>query len=72
MVLILAAIIYWQILEIDGVFRHRDPAEDGIDPALLTHISPIGWGNVVLNGESHLNRSLVRHPRGVTQLSVEN
>jgi TnpA family transposase len=42
LVLILAAIIYWQILQIDGVLRHWDPTEDGIDPALLTHLSPLG------------------------------
>jgi hypothetical protein len=38
LVLILAAIIYWQILEIDSVLRHWDPAEDGIDLVLLNHI----------------------------------
>jgi Tn3 transposase DDE domain len=72
LVLILAAIIYWQILQIDGVLRHWDPTEDGIDPALLTHLSPLGWDNVVLYGEYHLDRSLVHHPRGVTQRSVDN
>ena len=51
LVLILAAIIYWQIREIDTVLRHWDPGEEGIDPALLPHISPIGWDNVILYGE---------------------
>jgi hypothetical protein len=64
--------LYWQILEIDGVLRHWDPTEDGIAPALLTHISPIGWDNVVLYGEYHLDRRLVHHPRGVTPRSGEN
>jgi hypothetical protein len=72
LVLILAAIIYWQILEIDGVLRHWGAAEDGIATAFLTHISPIGWDNVVLYGEYHLDRRLVRHPRGLTQLPGEN
>ena len=31
LVLILAAIIYWQIREIDTVLRHWDPGEDGVD-----------------------------------------
>jgi hypothetical protein len=39
LVLILAALIYWQIREIDMVLRHWDPMEEGIDPALLPHIS---------------------------------
>jgi hypothetical protein len=72
LVLILAALIYWQIQQIDGVLQHWDPTEDGIDPALLTHISPIGWDNVVLYGEYHLDRSLVRHPPSVTQRSAEH
>jgi TnpA family transposase len=72
LVLILAALIYWQILQIDGVLQHWNPTEDGIAPALLTHISPIGWNNVVLYGEYHLDRSLVRHLPSVTQRSAEH
>jgi hypothetical protein len=72
LVLILAAIIYWQIREIDMVLRHWDPVEEGIDPALLPHISPIGWDNVILYGEYALDPSLVRHPHGVPQHRVEN
>jgi TnpA family transposase len=72
LVLIMAAIIYWQILGIDGVLRHWDPVEDGVDPALLRHLSPIGWDNVVLYGEYHLDRSLVRHPPSVTPRSAEH
>ena len=71
--LILAALIYWQILESDRVLRHWDPAEDGIAPALLIHISPIGWDNIVLYGEYALDRSLVaRYPRHGRELGVEN
>ena len=55
LVLILAAIIHWQILEIGDVLRHWDPAEAGVGPSLLTHISLIPWGNVVLYGAYHLN-----------------
>jgi hypothetical protein len=66
------ALIYWQILEIDGVLQYWDPAEDGVDPSLLSHISPIGWDNVVLYGEYHLDRSLVHHPPRVTPRSGEH
>ena len=65
LVLILAAIIYWQIREIDMVLRHWDPVEEGIDPALLPHISPIGWDNVILYGEYALDPGWVRHPHGI-------
>jgi TnpA family transposase len=72
LVLILAAIIYWQILEIDSVLRHWDPEAEGVNPALLPHLSPIGWENVVLYGEYHLDRNLVHQPRRERELSVEN
>jgi len=73
LVLILAAIIYWQIREIDTVLRHWDPSEDGIDASLLPHISPIGWDNIVLYGEYALDRGLVsRRPSRLVTLDVEN
>ena len=68
----LAAIIYWQIREIDTVLRHWDPEDEGIDPALLPHISPIGWDNVILYGEYALDPGWVRHPHGIPQHRVEN
>jgi hypothetical protein len=64
--------IYWQILEIDSVLRHWDPEAEGGNPALLPHLSPIGWENGMLYGEYHLDRDLVHHPRGATELGVEN
>jgi TnpA family transposase len=72
LVLNLAAIIYWQIREIDTVLRHWDPIEESIDPALLPHISPIGWDNVILYGEYALDPGWVRHPHGLPQHRVEN
>src|SRR6266536_3491744 len=51
LVLILAAIVYWQITEIDRVLRTWDLHEEELDPDLLAHISPIGWDNVLLYGE---------------------
>jgi TnpA family transposase len=73
LVLILAAIIYWQIMQIDAVLRVWDPQSDGIDPRLLAHISPIGWENVILYGEYTLDRTLVHPLSGsLTELSGEN
>jgi TnpA family transposase len=73
LVLSLAAIIYWQIREIDTVLRHWDPSEDGVDASLLPHISPIAWDNIVLYGEYALDRGLVaHHPSRMAELEVEN
>jgi TnpA family transposase len=73
LVLILAAIIYWQIREIDTVLRHWDPGEDGVDASLLPHMSPVWWDNIVLYGEYALDRGLVsRHPSRMAELDVEN
>jgi len=57
--LILACIIYWQAREIARVLSQYRPEEDGIDPVLLEHISPIEWDNVVLYGEYIINRKLI-------------
>jgi TnpA family transposase len=67
LVLILAAIVYWQIKEIDRVLAVCDPELAGLDLELLTHISPIQWENVLLYGEYTLDRSRVhRLPAGRT------
>jgi hypothetical protein len=50
-VLIEAAIIYWQILQIDEVLRFWDLESEELDSSWLAHISPIRWDNVVLYGE---------------------
>ena len=47
---ILAAVVYWQIREIERVRGEIDPEDDG-PVELLAHISPISWDNVVLYGE---------------------
>ncbi len=73
LVLILAAIISWQIRAIDTVLRHWDPDEDGVDASLLPHMSPSGWDNIVLYGEYALDRGLVsRRPSRLVTLDVEN
>ena len=63
LLLILAAIIYWQIREIDRVLSEAGSDADDLNFELLSHISPIGWDNVLLYGEYQLNRSLVRSER---------
>ena len=63
LLLILAAIIYWQIREIDRVLSEAGSDADDLNFELLSHISPIGWDNVLLYGQYQLNRSLVRSER---------
>ena len=57
--LILACIIYWQAKELERVMSAAGP-DDAIEPALLEHVSPIEWENVVLYGQYVIDRSLVR------------
>ena len=45
---ILAAIIHWQIREIDRVLSEAGSDADDLNFELLSHISPIGWDNVLL------------------------
>ena len=56
----MACIIYWQAKEFNRVILEGEPEKAGVDLALLEHISPIGWENVVLYGEYVLNRNLVK------------
>lgn len=61
LLLIMAAIIYWQIREIERVIEKADEEElDGLRLDLLSHVSPIGWDNVTLYGEYVLRPGLVR------------
>jgi hypothetical protein len=57
--LILACIIYWQAREIERVINVCHPEAAGIDAALLEHVSPIEWDNVLLYGEYLIDRSLI-------------
>ena len=59
LVLILASIIYWQAREITRVVRQCNPKDEGIDPQLLQHVSPIEWENVVLYGQYLIDVSLI-------------
>ena len=58
--LIIACIIYWQAKEISRVVLECDPDGAGIDLSLLEHISPVGWENITLYGESVLIPNLIR------------
>lgn len=60
MTLILACIIYWQAKEINRVAIECDPEGSNIDLALMEHISPIAWENVILYGEYVLDRNLIK------------
>jgi TnpA family transposase len=60
LMLILACVIYWQAKEISRVVRWCKPEEDKIDVAVLEHISPIEWDNVILYGQYVLDRAKVR------------
>ena len=55
--LILACIIYWQAKEIHRVLLE---SEEPVDLALLEHVSPITWDNVILYGEYVLDQEMIR------------
>ncbi len=57
---ILACIIYWQAREIGLALNRNNPEKDGVNVSLLSHISPIGWDNVLLYGEYVLNPDMVQ------------
>ena len=58
--LILASIIYWQAKEITKVIETYGDELDEEALAMLPHVSPIGWDNVILYGEYFLGRNLIR------------
>jgi len=60
MTLILACIIYWQAKEINRVILECNSENNNIDLALIEHISPIAWDNVILYGEYVLDRTLIQ------------
>jgi TnpA family transposase len=58
--LIMACIVYWQAKELMRVIAEHDPEKEGFSLKLLGHISPIGWGNIIVYGEYFINRDLVK------------
>ena len=63
--LILAAIIYWQIREIDRVLSEAGSDADDLNFELLSHISPIGWDNVLLYGASTSSTAVSCEAKGL-------
>ena len=61
LLLILASIIYWQIKEIERVISEASEEEAAsLQLDLLSHVSPIGWENVMLYGQYVFKRELVK------------
>ena len=61
LLLILASIIYWQIKEIERVISEASEEEvASLQLDLLSHVSPIGWENVMLYGQYVFKRELVK------------
>jgi hypothetical protein len=58
--LILACLIYWHAKENSRVVRWCPPEDEKTDVALLEHVSPIEWDNVILYGQHVLDRGQVR------------
>jgi hypothetical protein len=57
---ILACVLSWQAREISRVVRWCKPEDEEIDVALLEHVSPIEWDDVILYGQYALDRTQVR------------
>lgn len=58
--LIIACIIYWQAKEITHIIEAFGHELNERTLAMLAHISPIGWDNIILYGEYVLDRALIR------------
>ncbi len=49
--LLAAIIIYWNTKHLGQAVADRQRAGRNCDPALLAHISPLGWAHILLTGE---------------------
>ena len=58
--LILACIIYWQAKEINRIINEYGDELDPACLAMLPHVSPIGWDNVILYGEYVVDKRLIK------------
>lgn len=58
--LIISCIIYWQAKEISRIIEAYGNELDEQTLAMLPHVSPIGWDNIILYGEYVLDRSLIK------------
>jgi len=61
--LLIAAISYWNTLYLDRALQHLDAIAADYDPALLTHLSPMGWAHISLTGD-YLWEQAKRLPAG--------
>ena len=48
-----AAVIHWNTRHLGRLVAERPAAGQAPDPALLPHVSPLGWEHVLLTGEYH-------------------
>ena len=49
--LVVAAIILWNTVYLDRAIKALRAHGIAVDPALLRHLSPIGWGHIALTGD---------------------
>jgi hypothetical protein len=54
--LLAAIIIYWNTKHLGQAVGARQRAGLNCDPALLAHISPLGWAHIMLTGEYRWRR----------------
>ena len=49
--LLAAIVIYWNTAHLGEAVRQRRLTGLTVEPELLAHISPLGWGHILLTGE---------------------
>ena len=49
--LLAAAVIHWNTRQLEHIVRECAAAGQPPDPALLAHVSPLGWEHILLTGE---------------------
>ena len=70
--LIVACIIYWQAREMSRAIRRGDPDGHGVELALLQHVSPVVWDNVVALTDAPLDRCAACFRRGTSVAIGDN
>lgn len=59
--IIMACVIYWQAKELDCLINSQEFIEMNFDLSLISHLSPVGWDNIVLYGEYIINKMLIKN-----------
>ena len=49
--LVAAIVIYWNTFHLGEAVRQRRLAGLTVAPEMVAHISPLGWGHILLTGE---------------------